>query len=259
MQGYADVVEQGLEERWEQLLPKVELYKPEAYEVAIGLVARQATLTIHLALNPGTWTAHVAPLILRAMTDVHITLAWVLRAPHERARQYILHGLGQEKLNIAHLEAQIGDADELQEEVERILEFKRAWLASQRHDFLTEVNVGSWSGLNVREMASQCDCDGLYRFAYTPFSSAVHSMWNHVSLYNLGNCTNPLHKFHRVPLIPVLPLDPDYVYRSAKYVSRSYEEVDKAFSLARKRDLPLAWFVSEWNALTKPGGWDKRD
>ncbi len=129
----------------------MELYDAETYEVAIGLVARQATLTIHLEINPGMWTGHIAPLALRTMTDAHITLAWILRDPPERARQYILHGLGQEKLLIAHLEAEDREADEPKEQLDELLDIKRSWLSAQRHDFLTEVNVGSWSGLNVRK------------------------------------------------------------------------------------------------------------
>lgn len=251
MERYADVVYTGLDERWEKLKPYVRLYESETYEVIAGLLARQATLTIHLALNPGIWTGHIAPLILRAMTDAHITLAWVLKEPMERTKKYIFYGLGQEKLHIAHLEQAVKDGSEEKEQVETLIERKKAWLTSQRHDFLTEVNVGSWSGANAREMAQEADCEGLYRFAYTPFSAAVHNMWNHVSTYNLRHCTNPLHKFHRVPTIAEVPLDPDFVYRSAKYVSRSYESVDRAFSLQIGAPDPVEWLVTELNALSR--------
>jgi len=251
MERYAQTVDDGLQERWSLLREKVELYDSETYEVAIGLVARQATLTIHLAVNPGMWTGHIAPLVLRAMTDAHITLAWILQDPPARARQYILHGLGQEKLLIAHLEADADGAGELRDQVDFMLDRRKAWLESQRRDFLTEVSVGSWSGLNVRDMATEANCDGLYRFAYTPFSSTVHSMWNHVSTYNLRQCTNPLHKFHRVPVIAPVPLDPDYVYRSAKYVSRSFESLDAAFSLAPTVELPVSWLGSELSKIAQ--------
>ena len=250
MERYAQVVDRGVDERWSQLFSKMELYDAETYEVVIGLVARQATLTIHLALNPGVWTGHIAPLVLRAMTDVHITLAWILRDSRARARQYILHGLGQEKLLIAHLEAEADTVDELRETLQEMLEIKKTWLTMQRHDFLTEVTVGSWSGLNVRTMAIEADCEGLYRFAYSPFSAAVHSTWNHISMHNLRHCSNPLHKYHRVPVIAALPSDPDYVYRSAKYVSRSFEALDRAFSLRPTTELPVAWFETASEKLS---------
>jgi len=44
MEDYAEIVSRGLDERWRQLLTKMELYDAEFYEVAIGIVARQATL-----------------------------------------------------------------------------------------------------------------------------------------------------------------------------------------------------------------------
>ncbi len=244
MEEYAELVDKGLEERWSLLRPKIELYNSETYEVAIGLVARQATLSIHLALTPSMWTGHIAPLVLRAMTDAHITLAWILKDPAPRARQYILHGLGQEKLMIAHLEAN-SDDDEFGDQVAFMLGRKKEWLESQRRDFLTAVNVGSWSGLKVRDMAIEGECEQLYQFAYTPFSSAVHNMWNHVSSYNLRQCTNPLHKFHRVPFIAPLPSVPDYVYRSAKYLSRSFGSLDTAFSLTPETELPVSWLGAQ--------------
>lgn len=254
MEGYAEVVETALDARWQALRPKVELYDSETYEVIAGLLARQATLTINLALNPGIWTGHIAPIVLRAMIDTHITLAWIVRSPTERAKQYVLHGLGQVKLFIAHLKDEQANAGELFEDVSEMIERYEAWLGYQRHDFLTEVTLGSWSGLNVRDMAYDSECEGLYKFAYAPFSAAVHSMWNHTSVFNLKHCTNPLHKFHRVPTIARVPLDPDFVYRSAKYVSRSFETVDQAFALAVRAEVPLRWLAEKLNALAKNVG-----
>ena len=130
---------------------------------------------------------------------------------------------------------------------------KKMWLSMQRADFLTEVNLGSWSGIPVRDMAQDADCDQLYRFAYAPFSAAVHSMWNHVSMFDLIHCINPLHKYHRVPMRTSIPLDPDYVYRSAKYVSRSYESVDAAYQLSVSVALPVEWLRTELTALHESG------
>ena len=47
--------------------------------------------------------------------------------------------------------------------------------------------------------------------------------------------------------IPRIPLDPDYVYRSAKYIDRSYELFDKTFNITIDTSLPLNWFVEEFN------------
>jgi hypothetical protein len=106
-----------------------------------------------------------------------------------------------------------------------------AWLNEQRFAFLTEVNVGSWSEVPVREMAEDADCLDLYRYAYTPFSAATHSMWHHISRLNLQVCGNPLHRYHRVPVDPDISPDPDYLYRAAKYVEKSFNLFDRTFAV----------------------------
>ena len=244
MEAYAENVREGLDERWDKL--PVELYDSETYETIGGLLARQATLSIEFALTPMMWTGHIAPLVLRCMTDCHITLAWILNDPAERSKKYILYGLGQEKLQIEHLKA---DGDKDDERIQAMIEMKEAWLGSQRRDFLTEVNVGNWAGLNTREMAKESDCEGLYKFAYTPFSGAAHNMWQHVSMCNLKPCSNPLHKYHRVPTIRDIEPEPDFVYRSAKYLNRSYRVVDDKFELSCSTTLPLEFWAHEMERL----------
>jgi hypothetical protein len=244
VQSYCDIVERGLNERWGKL--PVEIYDSETYETIGGLMARQATLSIELARSPSIWTGHVAPLILRSMTDTHITLAWILCDPSERAKKYILYGLGQEKLHIEHLKA---GAEQDDEQVQKLIEMKESWLNSQRRDFMTEVNVGNWAGLNTRQMAQESGCEGLYKFAYTPFSGVAHNMWQHVSIYNLKPCSNPMHKYHKVPTILEAPMDPDYVYRSAKYVDRTYEAIDEKYNLEIEAKMPLEYFVEEFDRL----------
>jgi hypothetical protein len=249
MQSYCEIAQKGLEERRGKM--PIALYESETYEAIGGLMARQATLSIQLAMSPSIWNGHIAPLILRCMTDAHITLTWILNDPAARAKQYILYGLGQEKLQIEHLKS---DADQDDERIRQMIEMKEAWLNSQRRDFMTEVNVGNWSGLNTRQMAQESACEGLYKFAYTPFSGVAHNMWQHVSLYNLKPCSNPLHKYHRVPSILDAPMDPDFVYRSAKYLDRTYEAIDEKYSLDIETKMPLDYFAEEFDKLTENEG-----
>ena len=251
---YIDVVREGLEERWKSIA--TELYEHEPHEVIGSLLARQATLTIQLASAPQIWNGHIAPLILRCMTDTHITLAWILNDPINRAKRYILYGLGQEKLYIEHLKA--GKASGEGSEVDQIIQVRENWLNSQRHDALTEVDVGAWSGMNTRDMAEEADCKSLYNYAYLPFSGVVHNMWQHVAIYNLKQCRNPLHKFHRVPTIAEAPFHPDFVYTSSKYVSRSFKAVDEKFALSCKAPYPVDWLFNELEKLSGTLGDEKK-
>ncbi len=252
MKDYCSVVQTALDERWKKL--PIALSESEGFEVIGGLMARQATLTIQLAENPGIWNGHIAPLILRSMTDAHITLAWILAGDfQERSRKYILYGLGQEKKLIEHLKSEDNT------DMDKYIELKEGWLESQRYPFLTEVNLGSWSGTNTRKMAQEADCETLYKFAYEPFSAVAHNMWQHISLYNLEECQNPLHKFHRVPTIADVPLDEDYVFRSAKYISKAFMVVDERFSLTIETELPVDWYIKHLNDLDQEYTKGKRD
>jgi hypothetical protein len=243
LENYCEIVTNGLNERWQKF--KIEIYEKETYEAIGGLLARQATLSTQLAMAPQIWNPHIAPLILRCMTDAHITLAWILRNHKDRASKYILYGLGQEKLYLEHLKKS-EEEDGKDERVQKVIKLREAWLNSQKWEFMTEVDVGSWSGMNTRDMAKEAECESLYNFAYLPFSGSTHNMWQHVGIYNLKNCRNPLHKYHSVPTITETRLSTDFVYRSAKYVDRSYGLFDKTFGISVSTPMPHEWFVREY-------------
>ncbi|MEQ9444772.1 MAG: DUF5677 domain-containing protein [Rhodospirillaceae bacterium] len=243
-----------IESRWQAT--NVELYNSEFFEVVGGLLARQASLTTQFASNPGNWNAHIAPIILRCQTDVHITLAWILDSHEEReerAKKYILYGLGQAKLFTEHLESAAEEAEktdqEESKEIRKIVDANRQWINSQRHDFLTEVNVGHWASLDTRSMAKEANCESLYKYAFTPFSAAVHSTWQHICMFNLTHCANPLHKYHRIPEVDMnhTSNEADYLYRSIKYLDKSMRIYDQKMDLDTSS---ISYALDTYNELT---------
>lgn len=216
---YIKTVHRVLYERWKKW--PLDLSHYEIHEVIGALLARQVTLATQLAQAPSIWNGHIAPLILRTMTDAYINLAWIFVDPADRARKFILYGLGQEKLEIEHRKALL-EADGKDVESDPVIKFKEKWLNSQRFEFLTEVNIGSWSGVDTRTMAEDAGCLDFYRHSYTPFSAATHNMWHHVGRSNLMMCSNPLHRLHKIPIDPSLDIDPDYFYEAAKYVVETF-------------------------------------
>jgi hypothetical protein len=205
-----------------------DLSRQEVHEVVGALLARQVTLASELASSPGIWNASVAPLVLRAMTDVYITVAWILKNPVDRSRMFIHFGLGQAKLQLEHRKAELATRDPEPGEQEYVQALE-AWINRQRFTFLTDVNLGSWSGIPTRQMAEEAGCLDFYNYAYTPFSGCAHSTWQHVAIYNLKECRNPLHRFHSVPTIPEPALDPHYLYLGAKYLQRTFATFDSTF------------------------------
>jgi len=208
-----------------------DLTRREVHEVIGGLLARQTSLVVHIAQSPGVWNGHVAPVLLRTMVDTFITLAWILVDAHDRSQKFILHGLGQLKLNLEHRAEELRKSGYESDE-DPVIKYQTTWLNSQRFTFLTEVDLGSWSGISTREMAEQADCLDLYRYAYAPFSAATHSMWHHVGMYNVVPCDSPLHRHHGLPAAPEHPPDVDYLYRAAKYVEKSFRRFEEWLGVA---------------------------
>jgi len=188
-----------------------------------ALLAKQCALAIGIANNAPAWTPDLAGVLLRAMADIHITLAWITLKPEERSRQFLLHGLGQEKLLLEQLKARGVD-----DETTRSME---AWIDSQRYTWLTEVNVGNWADISIRDMADEAKLLDFYRLRYSPLSAEAHSMWNHIAKFNLRMCRNPLHRYHRIPEIK--SFSPDYrVFDSAaEMLAMTFTVVDERFDL----------------------------
>ncbi len=242
--GFCDNVTESFNERWSKITP--DLFDKHIHEAIGGLLARQATLAIELARAPTIWNGNIAPLILRCMTDAHITFAWILGDIEDRTKKYIEYGLGQEKLFIEYLEEAIrenpdqNDADR----VKTMVKYRKAWLNAQLAEWATDVNVGSWSGMSTRDMAKAVDCESIYKFAYVPFSGPAHNMWQHVGVYNVERCLNPLHNSHLVPRIRQAPNDLDFLYLAAKYVSETYELFDDRLNIRIERQLPIDYFLN---------------
>lgn len=227
---YLSDVDQELDERLTAWPP--DFKHIQVHEVVGGLLARQATLAKEIASAPSIWNGHGAPVMLRAMADVFINLAWLLIDPPTRCLKYISFGLGQAKLELEHRRAQIGTRTPTPDEL-LMLEVREQWIDRQRATFLQDVDLGKWSGLSVRQMAEEANCLDFYHYVYTPFSGAAHSMWHHVEPYNLRMCSNPLHRYHRVPHSPSIDPDIHYLLLAAKYWSKSLRVFDEQFSLKK--------------------------
>jgi hypothetical protein len=223
--------------RCEAYTPNFEM--PEVFNVLTALLARQSTLAIELASAPQLWNPHSAPLFLRAMADVHITLAWILLDAKTRARQYIEHGLGQAVLELEHRKNRMESADDGdQADLERIIEGQKSWIDIQKWNFLVEVNVGAWSGKTTREMAEQAGLLDFYNHVYTPFSQCAHSTWYHVGRHNSGPSESPYTRLLWIPQIADTGTDPWNLILAAKYLDKSFDAFDeKALGRSASSDI----------------------
>jgi hypothetical protein len=104
-----------------------DLSREEAHEVLGALLARQVTLACEMAICPSIWNGHTAPLLLRAMADVYVSLAWVIQDPVTWSRQFIHYGLGQAKLQLEHRKAELKARPAESAEQEELVEVLEAW------------------------------------------------------------------------------------------------------------------------------------
>lgn len=248
---YIKSVDNELSERWNKW--ELDLSKTEMFETIGALLARQTTIGEHFISSPVFWNDQMAPIILRAMVDLYITLSWIFKDPLERSKKYIAYGLGQEKLEIEHLKTVFEDqaSDCRDDEIGKIIENRLEWLNSQRWHFLTEVNVGNWAGIDTRTMAKEADCEDIYRFQFNPLSSSTHNMWHYVAKYNLQYCENPLHRFHMIPINDFGSIELEYMYQVAEWVDDTFKLFDKNTGI--KVESPSAYnlLINEIDNLLK--------
>lgn len=222
---YRSAALRELRERWTAW--PVDPTQNEKHEVIGGLLARQTTLAVELVAGPPMWTPHVAPLVLRSMVDLRITFGWILLDALARSRDFVLFGLGQVKLRMEHMKADVAKSGG-DPESNPIVGFTQRWIDAQRFHFLTEVNIGNWARTDLRKMAIACGCEELYRSDYAAWSAGTHSMWHHIQPHNLSPCSNPLHRGgHRVPDVPEFPNDLSYPLFSAKYLAETFDAFDR--------------------------------
>lgn len=254
---YIDSVRGELKARWDTR--PLDMSQVEKHEVIGSLLARQVTLATQLASAPPIWNGHTATLFLRAMVDNYINLAWIFHQDSlNRAKKYIEHGLGQQKLVIEHRKQELKKRGVKDVDEEASIKMLEGWINSQRYTFLTTVNIGQWTEMDTRKMAEEANCLDLYRLAYTPFSASVHSMWNHVSRYNLKVCTNPLHRLHKIPMDPDMPIDMDYLYRAAKYVGKAFSLFDRKTGVKIKAKSSFKKLEKDLDKLEKESSKNKQ-
>jgi len=241
LRDYEGLLVDQLWSRWNAV--PLDLANREVGEVCAALLARQTRLGIEFARSPSIWNGHSAPVLCRTMVDLLINLRWVLKDPVDRSRKFVLYGLGQAKLHLEHRKAQL-HAEGHDPDEDPVIQSFEAWIDGQRFTFLTEVDVGSWSGLSVREMATEAGCLGLLNYSYVPFSAATHSMWHHIGRFNVIPCSSPLHRHHLLPDIGPEQTELHYLDITAKYVERAFEFYESAHGVEPPEVTAYDWLLT---------------
>lgn len=225
---------------------KISLEEEESFGVIGGLLARQCSLACSVASSLHLWNYAFGPVVLRAMAENHINLAWILEDPKERSGAFIKYGLGQAKLDLAHRRK----AMELHGEDTSSLRDEELWLSVQRLETLTAVNLGSWSGASTASMAKSTSCE-LLGIHFSVFSSAVHGSWYNISKVNGRNEIDGItgEKF-LVPELPEFDAHAEFLFMAASSLDKTFQLFDikmlKAVGKERKALRLLSNSYSKW-------------
>jgi hypothetical protein len=175
---------------------RIDLYEPLKDEVLLGLFSRCTRLYVLLSEDPNLWARDMAGIVLRCLAETAITFAYLARKgtveDFQRFREY---GQGQEKLLMLHLEESHPGARTMEGREPKALKQDLGVMAPA----LLQIELGSWSGKDMRKLASEAGLERLYRVIFTPSSGDVHGTWASLTKSNLSYCIQPLHRFHRLP------------------------------------------------------------
>ncbi|MFC6269801.1 DUF5677 domain-containing protein [Frigoriflavimonas asaccharolytica] len=227
LEDYIENLGQDLKIRWNSW--EKNLDEVEVYEVIGGLMARQVSIANEFSRSANLWNPNIAPILLRSMIDNYLNFCWILLQPLERSQKFIYFGLGQDKIQMSH--RKLLQENNPSEENQLVIDSIESWINSQNYEFLTIVNVGSWSEKSVREMATETNELELYNYVYQPFSNVAHNSWSHIGKYNLGVSDNPLHRFAKVPAIYKYTYDFYYMDLAMKYVDMMFLKFDAFFKV----------------------------
>ena len=241
---YAEVfvclIEQAF--RMRRIAHEKTLERQNTSEVCGALLARQVTLAKHLAYTPSFWSIHVAPLILRCMTDININLAWISQEAEPRSKQFIGYGLGQAKLNLEHRRAMTA-TEGTDNDYSGYIDAMESWISMQRIEELVDVNLASWSGKSTRQMARESNCEELYEFEYLPMTKLSHIDW--MSIFRLHPISfegyDPEYKHHQGRALDGVAR-PNELYLATKMMIQTFDWYDAATGYSMKDTLRLKRF-----------------
>jgi hypothetical protein len=161
------------------------------------------------ALQAATGQTVVGRFVVRTALEAYINLSFLAHKDDATIwMQYRNYGTGQAKLTyLKNVSLEDLPSFTTRELLESLVN-EDQWLEFQ------DIKLGAWADKNLRQMAEEAGVKDTYDRYYDGLSGYVHGNWSAVRHAVFGNCLNPLHRFHRIPIRPhYLPQDavPDLV------------------------------------------------
>ena len=183
-------------------------------------------------MSIGIGTSILGRLGLRTILEVRINLKYLLAEDNvDLWKKWREYGSGQAKLNALRFDDLTDPPEHIDVESLEKIAGEDIW-----EEFLA-VNLGSWSGLDLRKLSERSGLKDAYDKHYSWTSGYTHGMWGPIRESCYQTCGNPLHRLHRYPKRQSLQ---DTVDDAALLVDEIIQHVDEAYPHFEFRLLPMS-------------------
>ena len=169
----------------------------------------------------GIGTGILGRLGLRTILECHISLRYLLlKGDKELWKKWRTYGAGQAKLNALRF-------DELMEPPKFInIETIEAIAGEDLWEEFINIELGSWSGSDLRKMSDKAGVKPAYDQHYSWTSGYSHGTWGALRESCFETCANPVHRLHRYPKQKPLP---DTLHDACTLVNEILEDLSKSY------------------------------
>ena len=219
----------ALEEHWSSTHLTTAI---DAKHDAIFGMAFYCLRILYEMMSIGIGTSILGRLGLRTILEVRINLKYLLAEDNvDLWKKWREYGSGQAKLNALRFDDLIDPPEHIDVESLEKIAGEDIW-----EEFLA-VNLGSWSGLDLRKLSERSGLKDTYDKHYSWTSGYTHGMWGPIRESCYQTCGNPLHRLHRYPKRQSLQ---DTVDDAALLVDEIIQHVNDAYPHFELRLLPMS-------------------
>ena len=181
----------ALEEHWKRTHSTTAI---DARHDAVFGMAFYCIRILKELLGIGIGTSILGRLALRTIVEVRINLHYLLKEENlELWKKWREYGVGQAKLNALKFDDSLEPPKYIDIESIEQITGEDLW-----EEFLT-INIGGWSGLDLRRLSEKAGLKDLYDSHYSWTSGYTHGTWGPIRESCYQTCGNPLHRLHRYP------------------------------------------------------------
>lgn len=172
-------------------------------------------------LGIGIGTGILGRLGLRTILECHISLRYLMALDNSDLwKKWRTYGAGQAKLNALRFDELMDAPKHIDVSTIEAIAGEDLW-----EEFLN-IELGSWSGLDLRKLSEIANVKDAYDAHYSWTSGYSHGTWGPIRESCYDTCGNPLHRLHRYPLRQNLP---DTVADACILINCILEDLDKAY------------------------------